>query len=252
MTSPNRSIAAAAVAATLVAGGMAATPASAQYNAYGDFGARCRTDSGMLQAEACMAALRYEPSNPEYLRRMGDGLLAANRPGAAFDAYTDCLAISPAMVEARNGRDEAMRQISGRYSTVPVAAVNYVPVQPVYVPVQQVYVPQAQPVPAHPYDGTWRGHIEPRGQRFPVQATIVGGQFRMFYEDSADRVVLEGSVDGSGYFSGRGIVKDKAGGPAGGGGEPLAMTGRFTEHTFEGTGSTGSKFTTILMSRAGS
>ena len=97
----------------------AATPAFAQYN---DFAQRCRTMNGPAQVDSCINALRYEPANAEMLSRLGDGLLASNRPGGAFDAYNDALIQRPGMPQAAQGRDEALRQINARVGApVPVA-----------------------------------------------------------------------------------------------------------------------------------
>jgi len=237
----------AALALTLAA---AASPAQAQY---ATFAQQCRTLNGPAQVDSCLNALRYEPGNPELMTRLGDGMLAANRPGGAFDAYSEALAVRPDYTPARQGRDEAYRQIASRAGSAPVA-YQAVPAQPqtVYVPVQQVIIPQptAQPVAVNPFDGRWSGHIEPRGQKFAVAATVVGGHLRIFYEDSTDRVTLEGPVDASGYFQGKGFLKDKNK-SSGDGGDTLAISGRFTQNGFEGTGSAGVKATTMRLNRDG-
>ena len=135
----------------------------------------------------------------------------------------------------------ALRRITG---TTQLAAV-VVPATPVVVAPMA-----AQPVAAMPFDGRWSGRVEPRGQSFAVSATVVGGHLRLHYEDSTDRVTLEGSVDAAGHFSGKGFLKDKNR-SAGDGGEPLAISGRFIGDRFEGTGSAGSKATTMRLSRDG-
>lgn len=227
----------------------AALPAKAQYVQYNDFSQRCRTMNGAAQVDSCINALRYEPGNAEMMRRLGDGLLATNRPGGAFDAYQDALAQRPDLYEARQGRDEALRRVNAMAGNPQIAAV-VAPPQQVYVPVQQVVVPaaNAQPVYANPFDGRWTGKIEPRGQSFAVNASIVGGNMRIFYEDSTDRVTLEGPVDNAGFFQGKGFLKDKNK-SSGDGGEPLAISGRFVNDRFEGTGSAGSKATTLVLNR---
>lgn len=234
-----------ALPALLLAAG-AATPALAQYD---DFANRCRTMNGPAQVDSCLNALRYDPTNAEMSSRLGDGLLASNRPGGAFDAYTDALSQRPGMTPALQGRDEALRQINARAGTAPVAQAP-VYTQPVVAPVQYVVVPQpvSQPVLAHPFDGRWSGKIEPRGQSMSVAASVVGGHLKIFYEDSTDRVTLEGPVDATGFFQGKGFVKDKNK-SSGDGGDPLAISGRFTNDRFEGTGSAGVKATTLTLNR---
>lgn len=225
----------------------ATAPAFAQYN---DFAQRCRTMNGPAQVDSCINALRYDPSNAEMLSRLGDGLLASNRPGGAFDAYSDALIQRPGMGPALQGRDEALRQINARAGApVPVAQAP-VYTQPVATPVQYVVVPQtaAQPVLANPFDGRWSGKIEPRGQSMSVAASVVGGHLKIFYEDSTDRVTLEGPVDAAGFFQGKGFVKDKNK-SSGDGGDPLAISGRFVNDRFEGTGSAGVKATTLVLNR---
>ncbi|MCC7048302.1 MAG: hypothetical protein IT562_16430 [Alphaproteobacteria bacterium] len=220
------------LALPFVAGFVAA--ANAQY---ADVANRCRA-GGSQQVNDCMAAVQYQPNDPELKTRLGDALLAARRPGSALDAYNDALAIRPDAGAARAGRDEALRQING---TTTVAAV-VVPYAPVAVP------PPVQPVAVMPFDGNWSGRIEPRGQSFAVQATIVGGQVHIYYEDSTDRVTLDGLVDAAGYFSGKGFLKDKNK-SSGDGGDPLAIAGRFTDTSFEGTGSAGTKSTVMRLNR---
>ena len=227
----------------------AATPAFAQYN---DFAQRCRTMNGPAQVDSCINALRYEPSNAELMSRLGDGLLASNRPGGAFDAYNDALGQRPGLTPALQGRDEALRQINARAGApVPVAQAP-VYTQPVVAPVQYVVVPQpvSQPVVAHPFDGRWSGTISPRGQSMAVTASVVGGHLKIFYEDSTDRVTLEGPVDASGHFQGKGFVKDKNK-SSGDGGDALAISGRFVNDRFEGSGSAGVKATTLTLQRDG-
>ncbi|MCK6452809.1 MAG: hypothetical protein L6R19_18470 [Alphaproteobacteria bacterium] len=233
----------AAVAGALLLG-TAAMPAGAQSP---DFAGRCYSMTGPAQVDACINALHYEPRNPELLRRLGDAMLATNRPGGAYDAYTDALMMRPEMVEARAGRDEAIRQIAGRAQ--PPATAVYVPQPQTYVPVQPMPPPAtASPVAYGPFDGRWSGTFEPRGQRFQVAANVVGGHLRLFYEDSTDRVTLEGTVDNAGYFSGKGLFKDKNR-SAGDGGDPVAISGRFMENRFDGTGSAGTKAVTMRLNR---
>ncbi|MCC6471030.1 MAG: hypothetical protein IT563_22125 [Alphaproteobacteria bacterium] len=204
---------------------------------YPDFASRCRTP-GPQQLDACLAASRYQPNDPELMTRLGDALLASRRPGSAFDAYNDALALQPDIGAARAGRDEALRQINGRTAVATVI----VPYQPILPP------PSVQPVAAMPFDGLWSGRIEPRGQSFAVQATVVGGQLHIHYEDTTDRVTLDGIVDSAGYFSGKGFLKDKNK-SSGDGGDPLAISGRFTQDGFEGTGSAGTKSTAMRLNR---
>jgi hypothetical protein len=226
-----------AIAAGALLLSAAALPANAQAP---DFAGRCYATTGPGQVDFCINALRYDPRNPELLRRLGDAMLSANRPGGAYDAYTDALMVRPDLIEARAGRDEAIRQIAGR-PTAPATAV-YVPQQPAYVPVQPA------PVAYAPFDGRWSGKFEPRGQSFQVTANIVGGNVRIFYEDSTDRVSIEGTVDNAGYFTGKGLFKDKNR-SGGDGGDPVAISGRFSENRFEGTGSAGTKATSLRLTR---
>ena len=246
------------VAATVLALAVAA-PAGAQYTTtaasyppYSEYARQCMALSPAAdQVNACMAALTYEPGNPELLRRMGDGLLASNRPGSAFDAFDAALTLRPDYANARAGRDEALRQVNARAGVAPTAAV-LVPAPVVTTPVYTQYAmaPQvgAVPVAVGPFDGRWSGRIEPRGRSYSVSTNIVGGQLRIYFEDTQDRVTMEGTVDNNGYFTGKGFVKDKNK-SAGDGGEPLDIHGRFTSETFEGTGSTGSKFTEMRLNR---
>lgn len=224
----------------------AASPAQAQTASV--FAAQCATTSGAAQVDACLAALNYQPGNAVLLRHLGDGLLTTGRPGGAFDAYNDAIAASPGLDAARAGRDEAVRQINGR-APVAMPAVVYVPVQPIAVP-----PPALQPVAVHPYDGTWTGIVEPRGQRFSVRATVVGGELTIRYDDSTHRMMLRGRVATDGQFAGEGFLRDKNKlyGGSDNEGDRLAVSGRFTPDKFEGTGSTGQRFTTVQMSRAGS
>jgi len=217
--------------------GAASLPASAQQS---ELAGRCYSTTGPAQVDACISALRYDPRNPELQRRLGDAMLSMNRPGGAYDAYTDALTIRPDMIEARAGRDEAVRRIAG--GAQPAAGTV------VYVPVQPAPPVAAAPVAHGPFDGRWSGKFEPRGQSFQVTANVVGGHLKILYEDSTDRVILEGTVDDAGYFSGKGLFKDKNR-SGGGGGDPVAISGRFTESRFEGTGSAGTKATTLRMNR---
>jgi hypothetical protein len=226
----------------------AAGPAGAQGS---EAAARCLSQSGPAPVESCLTALRYDRNNPDLMSRLGDAMLASNRPGGAFDAYSDALNVRPDMVVARQGRDEAARQVAARAGTVGLTtSAVMVPLQPIVVP-YQAFAPQppAPPVVAAlPFDGHWSGKMETRGQRFAVDATVTGGQVRVFYEDSTDRVTLDGYVDDGGTFSGKGFLKDKNK-SAGDGGDPLAISGRFTSEAFEGTGSAGSRYTTLTLHR---
>lgn len=236
---------AAGMAALLAFGLPAASPAQAQ-TANG-FAAQCATTSGAAQVDACLAALSYQPGNAVLLRYLGDGLLTSGRPGGAFDAYGDAIAANPGLDAARAGRDEALRQINGR-APIATPAVVYVPVQPVAVP-----PPTLRPVAVHPFDGTWTGSIEPRGQRFSVRATVVGGDLTIRYDDSTHRMMLRGRVAADGQFAGEGFLRDKNKlyGGSDNEGDRLAVSGRFTIDKFEGTGSTGQRYTTLQMSRIG-
>ena len=233
----------AAAAAALVIGMMAASGAQAQYP--NDFAAQCATTSGMAQVDACMAALQYQPGNAELLRYLGDGLLTSGRPGGAFDAYSEALSANPSLIPAQSGRAEAQRQVNGR-APMPVSTVMYVPVQPVVVP-----QPIMLPVAMHPFDGTWRGAIGPRGQKFDIVATVVGGQFTLRMNDSTDRIMLRGNVTPDGKFAGEGFLRDKNKlyGAGDNDQDKLAIIGRFTAERFEGTGSAGSKYTTLQLVR---
>lgn len=217
-----------------------APPAFAQTP--GDWAGRCYSTTGPGQVDVCLNALRYDPRNPELLRRLGDAMLAANRPGGAYDAYTDALMVRPDYIDARAGRDEAIRQITGRIAPAAGPTVYAPQPQPAYVPVQP------QPVAYGPFDGRWSGRFEPRGQSFQVAANVVGGNMRLYYEDSTDRITLEGTVDNAGYFTGKGLFKDKNK-SGGDGGDPIAISGRFTENRFEGTGSAGTKATVLRLNR---
>lgn len=232
--------------AALAAGALAALPAAAQYP--NSFAAQCATTSGAAQVDACVSALQYQPGNPDLLRYLGDGLLTSGRPGGAFDAYSEALSINPSLVAAQSGRAEAQRQVNGR-APMPVSTVMYVPVQPVVVP-----QPAVTPVVMHPFDGVWRGTIEPRGQKFDVVATVVGGEFTLRMNDSTDRVLLRGRVAGDGRFAGEGYLRDKNKlyGASDNQEDKLAITGRFTQDRFEGTGGAGSKYTTLQLARSGS
>lgn len=235
-----------------LAAGMAALlamsfTATAQAQTAGGFAAQCATTSGATQVEACLAALNYQPGNATLLRHLGDGLLTSGRPGGAFDAYTDAMAANPGLDAARAGRDEALRQINGR-APVATPAVVYIPVQPVAVP-----PPTVQPIAVHPYDGTWTGSIEPRGQRFDVRATVVGGELTIRYENSTHRMMLRGRVAPDGQFAGEGYLRDKNKlyGGSDNEGDKLAVSGRFSGGKFDGTGSTGQRYTTVQLSRLG-
>ncbi len=233
--------------AALLAVGFAAA-ANAQTQPFNGFASQCATTSGAVQVEACLAALNYQPGNAMLLRHLGDGLLTSGRPGGAFDAYNDAMAANPGLDAARAGRDEAVRQINGR-APVATPAVVYVPVQPVAVP-----PPTMQPVAVHPYDGTWTGSIEPRGQRFDVRATVVGGELTIRYENSTHRMVLRGRVTPDGQFAGEGFLRDKNKlyGGSDNDGDKLAVSGRFSGGKFDGTGSIGQRYTTVQLSRLGS
>lgn len=251
-TTARRRKLAACMAALLAMGLPAAVHAQAQ--TANNFAAQCATTSGAVQVDACLAALNYQPGNATLLRYLGDGLLTTSRPGGAFDAYGDALAANPTIDAARSGRDEAVRQINGR-APIATAPVPMATPTVLYVPVQPVVVPQAtmQPVVVHPFDGAWTGAIEPRGQRFQIRATVVGGELTMRYEDSTHRMLLRGRVAADGQFAGQGFLRDKNKLYGGGDndGDKLAVSGRFTPDRFEGTGSAGQRYTTVQLSRAG-
>ena len=229
----------------LFIGVMATSGALAQYP--NNFAAQCATTSGAIQADNCMAALQYQPGNAELLRYLGDGLLTSGRAGGAFDAYSEAIYVNPSLAAAHSGRSEAQRQINGR-APMPPTVTRYVPIQPVIVPIAT-----QPPVAMHPFDGTWRGSITPRGQKFDIVATVVGGQFTLRMNDSTDRIMLRGRVAPDGEFSGEGFLRDnnRLYGASDNQEDKLAISGRFTQDRFEGTGSAGSKHTTLQLSRSG-